>query len=93
MAPHHLAGVQPRPKIAGAVFKQTDEPVSGKARSVALVEDGEAHSVKAHQPVKGRKPQITVLRLQNFAHGVLWQAVVRRPVIEAVLRRRRSSRA
>src|SRR5262249_33833060 len=86
MPPHDLAGFHRRPQIALTVFQQTGEPVAGQPRTVALVEDGEAYAVKAHQPVKGRKPQIAIARLYNAAHGVLRQPVVRRPVIKAVLR-------
>jgi hypothetical protein len=36
----------------GAVFKQTEAPVAGKLRRVALIENRKAHAVKAYQPVK-----------------------------------------
>src|SRR5207247_1556395 len=45
MAPHDLAGFEPRPQIARAVFEEPGEPVAGDARRIALVEDGEVHAV------------------------------------------------
>ena len=86
MHPRNAACIQRCPQIAEAIFINSTELVAGQARRIALVEDCEAQSIKAHQPVKRRKPHITVTRLQSAVHRVLRQAVVSRPVIEAVLR-------
>jgi hypothetical protein len=85
MPPQHSAGFKPDPQIAETILKYLKQPVSGHARRIVLVEDSEAHTIKARQPVKRRQPDITVARLQNAAHGVLREAIFGRPVIETVL--------
>ena len=67
------------------IFKQDREAMADDAERIALVEGGEAHAVKAHQPIERCQPQIAIARLHNVAHRVLRQSVVRRPMIEAVL--------
>src|SRR5262249_48776260 len=73
------------PQIAEPIFIHYAEPIAGHAWRIALVEDGEAHAIKAHQPVIRRQPYVTVARLHNAVHRVLRQTIVSRPVIETVL--------
>jgi hypothetical protein len=63
MPPDDLSILHRGPEIALAVFQQSEEPIAGQLWTVALVKDREADAVKTHEPVKGRKPQISIARL------------------------------
>jgi hypothetical protein len=76
-----------RPQITACRFKQTDKTIIDDARRIAFVENREPHSVKPRQPVNGRQPQITVLGLNYPVNRILRQPVVRRPMVNPILRR------
>ena len=86
MIPRDDAHFRARPKIALRILIEAGETIAAKAGRIALVEDGEAHAIKARQPIKGGDPEIAIRRLVNGGDDVLRQPGFRRPVIEAVLR-------
>jgi len=75
----------PGPQSAVAVFVERGETVAADAWAVAPVEDREAYAVEARQAVQSGQPEVTIAGLEDRLDGVLWQSVVRRPGIEAVL--------
>ena len=83
---HDAAFLRPRPQIPLRVFKQSDKTIIDDARRIAFVENRKPRSVKPRQPVNGRQPQITILSLNNSINRILRQPVVRRPVVNPILR-------
>ncbi|HKV40425.1 MAG TPA: hypothetical protein VJX67_14525 [Blastocatellia bacterium] len=77
------------PQIALPVFSKADKSIGDDARRIALIEDGEAHSVKADQSIVSGQPDIAIARLHDVADRVLRQSVIGRPVIEMKLSVRR----
>ncbi len=77
-----------RPQISACRFKQTDKTIIDDARRIAFVKNRKSHTVKPRQPVNGRQPQITVAGLNYPVNRVLRQPVVRRPMINPILRPR-----
>src|SRR5262245_44946246 len=57
-----------RPQIAFRVCVKMHKAVGEDAGRIALVEDREADAIKAHQPVKGCQPKITIPRLHDVSH-------------------------
>src|SRR5262249_30075926 len=77
-----------RPKIAVRILIKTGEAIAAEAGRIAFIEDGEAHAIKARQPIQCGDPEIAFRRLVNCGDDVLRQPGFRRPMIEAVLRPR-----
>jgi hypothetical protein len=86
--PSHTAVLRARPQIALTTFIKTVEAIAGDARRIALVEDHEAHAIEADQTVRSGQPEIPVASLADGMYRVLRQAIIRCPLIEAVLRLR-----
>lgn len=71
-----------------AVRQHFSQTIVRQIRRIALIEHREPHAVETHQYVVRRQPQITVRSLRDGSHRILRQTVIRRPLIETILRRR-----
>ena len=92
MIPRDDAHFGARPQITLRILIEAGETIAAKTGRDAFVEDGEAHAIKARQPIKRGNPEIAFRRLLNGGDDVLREAGVRRPVIEAVLGHRRRNK-
>src|SRR6185369_1621914 len=72
------------PQDARAVLYQPEATIIVYTWSVALVEDGEPHSVVTHQTIAGCDPQVSITRLEDVVDRVLRQAIIGRPRVECV---------
>ena len=74
-----------RKQISFRIAVKPGETVIYNAFGITFVKSCKANSIKSNQPVKGRKPEIAVRRLRNFAQTVLRQTIIRRPGIKTIL--------
>src|SRR5262249_10807477 len=73
------------PQLSLRVFIKRQKAIGVDAFRVGFVEDLEALTVVANQPVRRRQPEVAVAGLQNSVDGVLRQAVVGVQYFEAIL--------
>ena len=76
---HEVTLLRQQPQNAVAILMQTGDAVARQALVVAGVEDREADTVEACQPVEGGDPQVAVAGLQDVGEGLHGQAVLDRP--------------
>lgn len=91
LSPHDFAGFQRRPQIAVAVFEQIIKTVAGMPGELLLLKTLKRTPSNLTNPSRSYS-QISIARLHDVAHGVLWQPVVCRPMVKAILCRDRNCR-
>jgi hypothetical protein len=73
------------PQTSTGIDVQPCDDAGAQLRSIAAIENGEAHAVEAHQTLMARQPQVAIGCAGQGFDRVLRQALLDLPVVEHVL--------